>query len=291
MAILERKRPENVEGDFFVDDSCIDCGTCYWMAPSVFHETGGMSYVHRQPEPAERLRAAQALIACPTASIGTSKKIGETKEAAASFPVLVAENVFHCGYHSESSFGAASFFIERPGGNVLVDSPRFTPLLVKAIEARGGVRYLFLTHKDDVADHAKFREHFHCERILHTDDVTRGTADVEIRIKGDALHHLADDLKILPVPGHTRGHCVLLAGGKFLFTGDHLAAAEPGSEDLIAFRNACWYSWEKQIESMKRCLGLSFEWVLPGHGNPMHAPAVEMRRRLEKCVEWMASAA
>ncbi len=29
--------------------------------------------------------------------------------------------MYHCGYHSEASFGATSYFIVRPGGNILVD--------------------------------------------------------------------------------------------------------------------------------------------------------------------------
>ncbi|KAJ8492931.1 hypothetical protein OPV22_014652 [Ensete ventricosum] len=28
-----QKRPQNVEGEFFVDCRCIDCDTCRWMAP------------------------------------------------------------------------------------------------------------------------------------------------------------------------------------------------------------------------------------------------------------------
>ena len=28
MATLQRKRAENVEGNFYVDSSCIDCDTC-----------------------------------------------------------------------------------------------------------------------------------------------------------------------------------------------------------------------------------------------------------------------
>lgn len=38
-------------------------------------------------------------------------------------------------------------------GNILVDSPRYNPILAKRIEELGGVRHIFLTHKDDVGDH------------------------------------------------------------------------------------------------------------------------------------------
>ena len=98
---------------------------------------------------------------------------------------------------------------------------------------------------------------------------------------------LADDLLVIPTPGHTRGHSVLLYRKKYLFTGDHLAWSARRSQ-LVAFRDACWYSWEEQTRSMERLLDYSFEWVLPGHGawHQAESPAA-MRRELEACVEWM----
>ena len=32
-------------------------------------------------------------------------------------------------------------------GNVMVDTPRFSPILARQIEQLGGVRYIFLMHK------------------------------------------------------------------------------------------------------------------------------------------------
>jgi hypothetical protein len=48
---------------------------------------------------------------------------------------------------SEKTFGGEGFLITRPGGNVLVDSPRFNPVLAKRIQDMGGIKYIFLTHK------------------------------------------------------------------------------------------------------------------------------------------------
>ena len=80
---------DNAAGPFFVDRSCIDCETCYHLAPDVFEDAGGHSRVHRQPRTdAERRAAQQALVACPTASIGTDDKAG-TAAAARDFPRLV----------------------------------------------------------------------------------------------------------------------------------------------------------------------------------------------------------
>jgi glyoxylase-like metal-dependent hydrolase (beta-lactamase superfamily II)/ferredoxin len=287
MAQVKQRRAENVPGDFYVDQTCIDCDTCRWMAPEIFQQAGDQSAVYHQPiSPEQRLRAMQALLACPTASIGTVEKPPDVKAVQASFPIPVAENVYHCGYHAENSYGAASYLIQRPEGNVLVDSPRFAPPLVKQLEAMGGLRYLYLTHRDDVADHQKFHDHFGCERILHQDDISSDTRGVEIPLTGSAPVDLAIDLKIIPVPGHTKGHTVLLYRQQFLFTGDHLAWSE-SMHQLIAFRRACWYSWPELVQSMQKLLDYEFEWVLPGHGRRFHSDRQTMRRSLQKCLDWM----
>ncbi|WNZ21958.1 MBL fold metallo-hydrolase [Leptolyngbya sp. NK1-12] len=287
MAHLTQRRPENTEGDFYVDSTCIDCDTCRWMAPEVFYEIGDQSAVYHQPtNETERLRAMQALLSCPTASIGTIEKPTDIKQAQDSLPNQLAERVYHCGYHAERSFGAASYLIQRPEGNVLVDSPRFAPPLVKRLEQLGGVRYLYLTHRDDVADHQKFRQHFGCERILHQDEISSSTRDVEIKLTGLDPIQFAPDLLIIPVPGHTKGHTVLLYDQRFLFTGDHLAWS-PQLNHLYAFRSACWYSWTELTHSMQRLANYSFEWVLPGHGRRFHSDRATMRQQMQQCLAWM----
>ncbi|MEO1147085.1 MAG: MBL fold metallo-hydrolase [Cyanobacteria bacterium J06638_22] len=287
MAHLQDRRAQNVEGDFYVDSSCIDCDTCRWMAPEIFSRTDSQSSVHHQPgDEKERLAALQALLACPTASIGTVEKPTDMKQAQASVPTLISENVHHCGYHSEKSYGAASYFVVRSQGNVLIDSPRFTPPLVKQLEAMGGIQYMYLTHRDDVADHQKFHDHFGCDRILHADDVSHDTQSVEIQPSGTEPYAIADDLPVIPVPGHSKGHTVLLYNNQYLFTGDHLAWSVQ-LEHLYAFRRYCWYSWQRQVESMKRLLDYSFEWVLPGHGRRYHADKATMSAEMQHCVKWM----
>ena len=109
MANLKHRRSQNISGDFYVDSSCIDCDTCRWMAPEIFDEQDEQSAVYHQPQDQlQRIRAIQALLACPTASIGTVEKPTDIKTVQEQFPLLIAENVYHCGYHAESSYGAAS---------------------------------------------------------------------------------------------------------------------------------------------------------------------------------------
>jgi glyoxylase-like metal-dependent hydrolase (beta-lactamase superfamily II)/ferredoxin len=287
MAHLTNRRPQNTPGNFYVDTSCIDCDTCRWMAPDTFSRIDSQSAVHQQPETeSDRLLAMQALLSCPTASIGTVEKPKDIKAAQESIPIPVVDNIYHCGYHAENSFGAASYLIVRPEGNILVDSPRFAPPLMKQIEALGGVRYLYLTHRDDVADHQKFHEHFGCDRILHQQEVNEGTRSVEQQLEGVGPFDLGPDLKIITVPGHTQGHTVLLYRNRILFTGDHLALSRQQNH-LVGFREACWYSWPEQIKSMEKLKQYEFEWILPGHGRRFNTDKTTMQSELQRCIDWM----
>ncbi len=304
MAQPSKRLPENVEGEFYVDSSCIDCDACRQIAPAIFRDHGEQSSVYHQPSnPGEVHRALMALVACPTASIGSM--LGRSaKPGVAAFPARIAvtgsegshsgslENVYFCGFTSESSFGAWSYLMvrgEADGGNVLVDSPRFTAPLVRKIEQMGGVRLMFLSHRDDIADHAKFAAHFGCPRVMHQADGAERLG-IEQVLAGSEPVRFDRDLLAIPTPGHTRGHVVLLYRDQVLFTGDHLAWS-PEKRTLIAFRNACWYSWPEQTRSMEKLLSYHFEWVLPGHGRIGYAPAQEMHGRLEGCVGWMRRAA
>src|SRR6476469_2389915 len=166
MANTKRAYSENIKGTFFVDDTCIDCDLCRQIAPSVFKEEGDHSAVYHQPESdSETHQAAMALVACPTGSIGTRQKV-DIRAAAAAYPELIEENVYFCGYASPNSYGAASYLITRPEGNILVDSPRYAKTLVRRIEEMGGISTLWFSHRDDVADHQKFHERFGCKRII-----------------------------------------------------------------------------------------------------------------------------
>ncbi len=63
---------------------------------------------------------------------------------------------------------------------------------------------MFLSHRDDGPDHARYARRFGCE-VLHAADVGPVTRDVERYIEGADPVRLAPDLLAIPVPGHTRG--------------------------------------------------------------------------------------
>src|SRR5689334_10758456 len=165
MADREKSVVENIPGEFFVDSTCIDCDTCRQIAPATFAEAAEYSYVHRQPATdAEKRAALQALVACPTASIGAATS---ARDAAHDFPLPVEAEVSYCGFTSPNSFGGSSYFLRHPAGNWLIDAPRWSSQLVRKFHQAGGIRRIFLTHRDDVADAGKYAREFHSERIIH----------------------------------------------------------------------------------------------------------------------------
>jgi glyoxylase-like metal-dependent hydrolase (beta-lactamase superfamily II)/ferredoxin len=285
VARTELKRIENAEGEFFVDSSCIDCDLCRQIAPETFRAVGDQSAVVRQPAtPDEVRRAMMALVTCPTASIGAARRV--PSEAVSAFPERIDGDVSFCGFASGKSYGASSYLVVRPDGNVLVDSPRFSRPLAARIEALGGVATIFLTHRDDVADHALWAARFGATRVIHEGDAVGSLARVERVLSGVEPVELAEDLVAVPTPGHTRGHTALLVGGRYLFSGDHLWWSD-ALESLHASRSVCWYSWAEQTRSMESLFGYTFDWVLPGHGRRAHFEPARMRNELEACLERM----
>src|ERR1700722_5216655 len=94
MANLKKRVPENVPGDFFVDSTCIDCDACRQIAPSTFGEATETSFVKFQPRSSdERRQALQALLACPTGSIGCLGA-DDPKAAMNDFPLVIEEPVY-----------------------------------------------------------------------------------------------------------------------------------------------------------------------------------------------------
>jgi glyoxylase-like metal-dependent hydrolase (beta-lactamase superfamily II)/ferredoxin len=284
MANPRQRLDTNVQGNFFVDATCINCDTCRQLAPDSFQEVGECSAVTMQPESDERLHQAyQALLACPVGSIGTERSDKtRLQQAISSFPLLLEAGVFYCGFNSQKSFGANSYFIRHSEGNWLVDSPRYIKHLVDAVERMGGLRYIFLTHEDDVADAARYAARFGATRIIHRADAA-AMRDAEWVVDGSEVIPLTPQFNLIPVPGHTPGSSALLYDERFLFTGDHLWW-EPETRSLQAPRRLVWRSRE-MVQSLEKLLDYRFEWVLAGHGDRIKLTPEAMRSQLRLLVE------
>jgi glyoxylase-like metal-dependent hydrolase (beta-lactamase superfamily II)/ferredoxin len=284
MANPRKRLDSNVPGNFYVDATCINCDTCRQLAPLSFEEIGGYSAVSCQPGDTDQVHHAyQALLACPVGSIGTERNDKSRVHAAReSFPLHLEDGVSYCGFNSEKSFGANSFFIDHPDGNWLIDSPRYIKHLVEVFEQRGGIAHIFLTHKDDVADADKYAAHFGSERIIHQADL-EAAPSAERVIAGEGMVRIGSEFQIIPVPGHTAGSMALLYRERFLFTGDHLWW-DPHSKSLQAPTRLILKKWTL-IDSIRKLLDYRFEWVLAGHGDRVQRSSGDMHAHLSALLE------
>ncbi|WNG51948.1 MBL fold metallo-hydrolase [Archangium minus] len=311
-------------GRLYVTRKCIGAATCRNFAPELLgevapthaerddgdkqpsgpsvlpgsHDPGAFTGVLRQPRNKEEYLAARtAAAACPFSAIRLERPSarippGELGSPWRDWPRRLEDNVWVLGHPSAENAGALAYFIELPGGGLLVDVPKPSEELFLWLEQQGGVRWLFLTHRDHVQHHADFAKRFPgCRRVMGAADVNpkgggyaAATGDVEFKlgsgpgpmtlegtpIAEDALAEA--ELAVLPQPGHTPGSLCLVYRGRFLFTGDHLGYSRRLGH-IAGYRLQCWEDWERQCASVRRLKEwadagrLRFAWLLPGHGD------------------------
>ncbi len=281
MARTDRRHPANAPGSWFVDQRCIDCGTCREQAPTLFGYAGAQSVVVRQPcGPHDELAAWRAAKACPPSSIGRSP---HTPAPEGTYPWLIdswaGASVFDLGHTAESSFGATSYLVERSDGNLMVDAPRFVRPVRDTLDSLGGLAHVLLTHRDDVADARQWAQRYGSRSWMHERDRSAAPWTTDV-LTGDDPVEVAPGVVAVPVPGHTAGSVAYSVDGRWLFTGDSLAWSHD-ERDLVAFRDACWYSWQAQSDSLGRLADqVPVQWVLPGHGARIRLEPGDGRSRL-----------
>lgn len=281
MATRSHSHPKNAPGPWFVDTTCIDCDVCREHVPEVFGRADEGTYIIRPPAtPDETRRSWLALQACPVSCIGAE---AGKRPPDARFPLHIHGDVWLCGMTLRETYGGQSYFIRRPGGNLLIDSPRPAAALHGWFKEQGGIADILLTHQDDVAKADETGRKFGARIWIHEDDAVGFATDLW---KGRGEVEVRPGVVMLPVPGHTAGSVVFVVDDQYLFSGDSLAWDEDTGE-LYAFRDYCWHSWPEQLDSLERLARKKFRWVLPGHGRRTPAAADGLPAELARYVARM----
>ena len=277
MARADLAHPKNAAGNWFVDTRCIRCDAARNWAPDLIDmDSDGRSFVAYQPVGEEQEAALwRAAAGCPTRSIGNHQ---QTREPTDVFPYQLTQGVFALGNNALSSFGAHSYLVARPDGNMMIDSPRFSRPLAARVDELGGVAHVLLTHRDDVADAARWAERYGArvwigdadsDAAPYATDVTGGLEPTVI----------SPGVLSVPAPGHTEGHVLYHVGDRLLFTGDTLHwNHRRGKFDV--FPEQTFYSWTALSATMDRIASLSVEWVFPGHGMWRRVDMEEWQQRM-----------
>lgn len=276
-----QRHPDNVEGPWFVDDACIDCDAVRHVAPTMIGRSAGQAVVTRRPatDP-EETTMWRAAITCPTRSLRRDPPQSRPRGL---MPQHLGGGVHLTGHNDTASFGANAFFVTRPDGNLLVDSPRYTRELVDAFDTAGGIAEILLTHRDDVADADRYAERYDARVWIHADEQRAAPFATDV-IEGFDPVRISHGLSCIPVPGHTRGSVAYVLEDRMLFSGDSLYWSREAG-DLAVHERATWFSLDTQIDSLERlAAGATFSWVLAGHGDRHETTAADMHRRLVNLV-------
>jgi glyoxylase-like metal-dependent hydrolase (beta-lactamase superfamily II) len=268
-------------GGWYVDERCTNCDVARQLAPGLIEEVDGRSAIVRQPRgPAEVRLLHTAANACHTRSI--RPPAGRLDESLDPFPMALDDAVYLCGHNSTRTAGANSYLLRRPDGTMMmVDTPRWSPVLAARYEALGPVTDVLLTHRDHAAHGRGYADRFGARLWIHEGDV-KAAPDADRVLRGTAPAEIAAGVTAVPFPGHTQGSVLYLADERYCFSGDSLYWSRT-TADIEVYDTVVWFSIRELAASLVRIAGrLRFEWLLPGHGDRRRLPADDMARRLRR---------
>jgi len=268
---------------WFVDDRCSNCDVSRQLAPGLIGAVGGRSEVLRQPrDDAEERALHAAAYACHTRSIRHSARPPDP--ALDPYPMRLNDAVHLCGHNSTHTAGANSYLLRRPGGYMMIDTPRWSDSLAARYEAVGAVTDVLLTHRDHAAHGRRYADRFGARLWIHEGDVD-AAPDADRILRGTDPIEIATGVIAHPFPGHTEGSVLYVADDQYCFSGDSIYWSRT-TGDIEIVESVTWYSVEVLAASLARSAArLRFEWLLPGHGNRTRLPAAEMAVRLRGLAE------
>lgn len=236
----------------------------------------------------------QAAVACPTGSIRTEIPNKQAKHAANSFPTPAVygkdrkplKDVFYNGYSASATFGASSWLLLHRGKNpcaVMFDCPRFNSQLANRIKALAkelrGVKYLVLSHSDDVAGHERWAKALGAVRVIHELECNKRqhTDMCEMKLSDSSFPFSLDEgLELIHVPGHTKGSIAMFHhDSQSLFAGDHIMFLQREGRVLGGGFSSDVPLQAKSVEKLK---DLPFMYGWPGHGRHFHFKSGEERK-------------
>lgn len=171
---------------------------------------------------------------------------------------------------NRDTLGATAYLIidhaEEPSGNILIDCPAWDEVNRAFLQAQGGIRWLFLTHRGGIGKVRQFQEEFKCEVVIQEQEayllpeltVTSFQREFEFNSLSRALW----------TPGHSPGSSCLYYGGcgGVLFSGRHLLPNQQG--EPMPLRLAKTFHWRRQIDQVQRLLNEftpeTLSYICPG---------------------------
>jgi glyoxylase-like metal-dependent hydrolase (beta-lactamase superfamily II) len=150
----------------------------------------------------------------------------------------------------------------------MVDTPAATPRAIQAVRAVGGLRYLFLSHRDEIGEIGELHPATGGAVIMHRSEADLVPCGVDLVFDTD--FEVEPGVTVIHTPGHSPGSSCLLVERddlRILFTGDHILRRRADQPAPLKFP---WtWDWEAQRASARRLLELEFDYIVPSHAEQL----------------------
>ena len=180
-------------------------------------------------------------------------------------PRSLWENIFAFSPNRDT-LGATSYFIVDNQANILIDSPAFDETTIEFLQQRGGVKWLFITHRGGIGKARKIQNVLGCDILIQEQEAYLLPESELVSFQYE--FELSDRSSVFWTPGHSPGSsCLYYAGyGGVLFSGRHLLPNLHGQP--LPLRTVKTFHWPRQIRSVRFLLDKfspqTLNYICPG---------------------------
>ncbi|MDJ0599468.1 MAG: MBL fold metallo-hydrolase [Crocosphaera sp.] len=163
-------------------------------------------------------------------------------------PRLLLEDLFAFAPNREI-LGGTSYFIVEESGNILIDCPAYHHDHLQFLQGKGGVKWLFLTHRGGISPSLKsWQTTLGCNIIIQEQEAYLLPNIPVTSFEREMV--ISETLIGIWTPGHSTGSACLYwqKHGGVLFTGRHLLPNQQGNPVPLKLEKT--FHWGRQLQSV-----------------------------------------
>jgi glyoxylase-like metal-dependent hydrolase (beta-lactamase superfamily II) len=184
-------------------------------------------------------------------------------------PREVFENIFAFPPNRDTMGGTAYFIREKSGEqfeNILIDCPAWELPNQDFLQAQGGLRWLFLTHRGGIGKVREIQQKFGCEVLIQEQEAYLLPGVERTQFRQD--FQISQQCRVIWTAGHSPGSACLYCDrhSGMLFSGRHLLPNSQG--EPVPLRIAKTFHWPRQVQNVRRLLDQftseTLSYICPG---------------------------